>query len=104
MAERRKLTRFAVSAPVRLTVGSGGATASFDVHARDVSAGGAYIYFDDPRLSVGDVVEVEIRLPVSARSDPAGGPLEIPMVGRGEIRRMDGAGLGVAVEHQLRCA
>lgn len=102
VAERRKLTRFAVSAPVRLMVESGDSSEQIDTQARDLSAGGAYILFDDPRLHVGDHVKVEIRLTVTDRGDEGDVPLEIPMVGTGEIRRVDASGVGLAFDHQLR--
>lgn len=49
-------------------------------------------------------MQIEIRLTVNARADLGGVPLEIPMIGSGEIRRVDSTGLGLAFEHQLRFA
>jgi hypothetical protein len=104
VAERRKLTRFAVSAPVRLTLEGGGDSTEFESTARDLSAAGAYIYLDDPRLGVGDHVKVEIRLTVTNREDEDGAPLQIPMTGVGEIRRVDPSGLALAFDQMLRFA
>ena len=104
VAERRKLTRFAVSAPVRLMVGRGDAAEQFDAQARDLSAAGAYIYFADPRLDVGDTVRIEIRLTVTDRQGEGDAQLEVPMVSTGEIRRVDSNGLALAFDHQLRFA
>ena len=104
VAERRKLTRFAVSAPVRLTLEGGEASTQVETTARDLSAAGAYIYLEDPRLGVGDHVAVEIRLTVTNREDEEGEPLQIPMTGRGEIRRVDASGLALAFDQMLRFA
>ena len=100
MAERRKLTRFAVSAPVRLIRGCGDEATSYETLARDLSAAGAYIYLDDSPLGVGEHVKVEIRLPVPGTDDErADAP---PVVGSGRIRRVDAAGLGLSFDRRLR--
>lgn len=102
MAERRKLTRFAVSAPVRLIRGNGEEATSYEALARDLSAAGAYIYLDDPPLGVGEHVTVEIRLHVpTADEKRAQAP---PVVGTGRIRRVDAAGLGLSFDRRLRFA
>ena len=100
MAERRKLTRFTVSAPVRLIRENGDKATSWETLARDLSAAGAYIYLDDPPLGVGEHVKVEIRLPVPAADEErAQAP---PVVGTGRIRRVDAAGLGLSFDRRLR--
>jgi hypothetical protein len=104
VAERRKLTRFVVSAPVRLMFGQGDGAEHVDARARDLSAAGAYIFFSDPRLDVGDHVRIEIRLTVTDRRGEGDIPLAVPMVGAGEIRRVDATGVGLAFDHELRFA
>ena len=93
-----------MSAPVRLLVDHGETAEQFDARARDLSAAGAYIYFSDPRVDVGDYVRIEIRLTVTDKGGDGDGPREIPMVSTGEIRRVDEHGLGLAFDHQLRFA
>ena len=87
---------------MRLVHGSGEDSEEFETQARDLSATGAYIYLDDPRLGVGDHVEVEIRLTVKNRTGDDGGPIQIAMSGSGEIRRVDPSGLALAFDHRLR--
>ena len=100
MSERRKLTRFAVSAPVRLIRESGDEATSYETLARDLSAAGAYIYLDDSPLGVGEHVKVEIRLPAPATGEERQDAP--PVVGTGRIRRVDAAGLGLSFDRRLR--
>lgn len=102
MAERRKLTRFAVSARARLILGDEGAPEQIETRVRDLSAGGAYIYLDDSGLDVGQHVKVEIRLPVPDDQRPDDLTSRAPMVGMGEVRRVDSVGLALAFDRRLR--
>lgn len=82
---------------------SGGSESEqFETRARDLSAGGAYIYLDDSNLGVGQHVRVEIHLPVAAAQDADDFVPPAPMVGTGEIRRIDSVGLALAFDRRLR--
>ena len=101
MAERRKLARFEVSAPVRLLLGSGDTQQHYETRLRNLSAGGAYIYANDPRLTIGDEVDVEISVTVDARQHLDDLPQQVLMTGRGTVTRRDSTGLGLEFTGQL---
>ena len=101
MAERRKLARFEVSAPVRLLVGDGETQRLHETQTRDLSSGGAFVYIDDPALSVGDDLELEIVVTVDSREHLDDSPRRVLMKGRGRITRKDPEGLGVEFSGQL---
>ena len=80
----------------------GSESQEFETRARDLSAGGAYIYLDDSGLGVGQHVQVEIRLPVARAQDADAPTAPAPMVGTGEVRRIDAVGLALAFDRRLR--
>ena len=104
MAERRKLTRFAVSAPVRLMMGHGTDCSEFETLTRDLSADGAYIYLDASDFGVGEHVTVEIDLRVPGTQDDSYAVCRAPMVGTGEVRRVDARGVALAFGRRLHFA
>ena len=89
MGEKRKLARFDVDAPARLTVGAGEGREQLDTHTRDVSASGAFLLISDSKLDVGTEIQVEIDLTVDPRLDTDDAPKGVCMVGKGTITRMD---------------
>lgn len=102
VSERRSLTRFAVSAPVRLVMDSGESSVALEAEARNLSANGAYIVLRDSRLEVGDRASVEIILPVArfagGRSDDS------CIVGCGTVLRIESGGVALSFDPQLRFA
>lgn len=101
MAERRKLTRFEVSAPVRLIVTNGDTAQHYAARARDISVAGAFIYFDDPRLDVGDRVLVEVQLTIANYAGERDAPHEVPTFGGGQICRVERDGVALAFDQPL---
>ena len=104
MGEKRKLARFDVDAPARLTVGAGEGREQLDTHTRDVSASGAFLLLSERKLSVGTEIQVEIDLTVDPRLETDDAPKGVCMVGKGTITRMEENGLAVSFEGQLRFA
>lgn len=101
MAERRKLTRFEVSAPVRLIVTHGDTPQDYAARARDISVAGAFIYFEDPCVEVGDPVLVEVQLTIANHVGEADAPHEVPTFAGGKICRVDRDGVALAFDQLL---
>lgn len=101
MAERRKLTRFEVSAPVRLIVTRGDAAQDYAARARDISVAGAFIYFEDSCVDIGDRVLVEVLLTIANRSDESDARHRIPIFGGGKICRVESDGVALAFDQHL---
>jgi hypothetical protein len=63
VGDKRRLERFALRIPARLSVrGRGGTDKSLEATTRDISAEGAYLYIYKHGLVAGATVEVELAL------------------------------------------
>ena len=105
MGEKRKLARFEVEAPARLTVGSGDRNREqVDTHTRDLSASGAFVFLSDGEIEVGAEIRIEIDLTVDPRLDVEDAPKGVCMVGTGVVTRLEETGLAVSFNGHLKFA
>ena len=104
MGEKRKLARFDVEAPARVTVEAGADRAQLDAHTRDVSASGAFLLLSEKKIEVGTEIRIEIDLTVDPRLDIADAPKGVCMVGTGTVTRLEETGLAVSFNGHLKFA
>ena len=102
MAEKRKLARFEVSAPVRITVRDEDSSGRTDARTRDLSASGAYLLLSDADIGVGTEVEIEIDFVVDPREHLDDTPRDICLSGRGVVTRTEDEGFAVSFDGFLK--
>lgn len=102
MAEKRTLTRFEVSAPVRITLRENESTERVEAQTRDLSASGAYLLLSNMEMGVGTEVEIEIDFVVDPREHLDETPRDICVSGRGIVTRTEDDGFAVSFDGMLK--
>lgn len=105
MGEKRKLERFALHVPARLSYRRNrGSEVTLDVHTRDISAEGAYIYLPERELAVGTTVGVELVLTFEKLKKILETDERVTVRVDGKVVREEPEGIVVAFMHSFRFA
>lgn len=103
MENKRKLERFVLHVPARVSVARFGETqASFEVKTRDVSARGAYLYARGNNLPVGARIDIEFLLTIGKIKELFGADEQVSVRARGEVFREDREGVVVVFTNPFR--
>jgi|WetSurMetagenome_2_1015567.scaffolds.fasta_scaffold550493_1 hypothetical protein len=98
MEERRRLERFELTAPARLTVASQSrGKAPFEFVTRDISSDGAYLYCTQP-FAEGSRVKMELLLSVDKLSKLAGEKRRAKIRIKGVVVRVGSDGVAIRFE------
>ena len=102
MAEKRKLARFEVSAPVRITLTEEDSTHPVEARTKDLSASGAYLLFSSSEVGVGSEMDIEIDFIVDPREHLDETPRDICVSGHGVVTRTEDEGFAVSFDGILK--
>ena len=102
MAERRRLERFDLCAPVQLVVEYGeGERTSLALETRDISSAGAYLYCSQPPEE-GARVRMDLLISPDALRKAAGEQGKARIRVRGRIIRVDPQGIAIRFENKYK--
>ncbi len=95
MEERRRLERFELNAPARVTVQTeGGTKEELDLTTKDVSSGGAFLFSSQP-LSEGANVRMELLISLDMLRKLAGEKRAAKIKVKGRVIRVDTEGIAI---------